>query len=68
MSPQGELLVSQAQVYVDREMSPGDVLMRGEMDSLTPASPDGVVGAYEVKQMESLPDLNNKNTLYTALL
>ena len=64
----GEQLGCRAQVYVDREMTPGDRLQLGQIDSNTPDSPLSSTTAIEIKRFDKLPDFRNRNVLYTAYL
>lgn len=63
----GAKRVSQAVVYPDRQLSPGDCLLKGELDSNTAALPeDG--GGVEVKAFEVIPNYRGKENLYIAHL
>jgi hypothetical protein len=63
-----ELIMSKATVYVDREMFLGDRLKLGELESGTPDDPSGDPLAMEIQGFEKLPNLRNRETLYTAHL
>lgn len=65
---QGEMQLSSALVYVDREMELGDRLMKGEMPTDVEADPMEEPLAFEIKRFEKLPNLRNKETLLTAYL
>jgi len=64
----GETRGSRAVVYVDRIMSPGDRLRRGEMASDEPLDPLSIPDAYEVRRFDQNPNLRNSETLLTAYL
>jgi len=66
----GEKADSKATVYVGQELSVGDVLMEGELESGTPDDPKLEPDALPIKAFDRLPSLrNNPNkTLFTAHL
>ncbi len=64
----GEKHASIANVYVDRVMSIGDKLMRGELESDTSEDPREEPDAYEIQAFEQIPDINAKETLLLAHL
>lgn len=68
VSHQGEKQVSRSIVFVDRIMSPGDRLKRGEMESNTPDDPLEATDTFEIKQFGQLPNLRATETLLTATL
>lgn len=68
IDPQGETQASRSVVYVDRIISVGDRLMRGEMDSNTPDNPLAIQDAFEVKRFDQNPNFRNTETLLTAFL
>lgn len=57
-----------SRVYVDRVMNLGDVLMLGALESDTPEDPKGLESAKAIQRFEALPNLKNRETLYTAYL
>jgi hypothetical protein len=59
-------LVSQAIVYVDRDISEGDYLCRD--DQTTQSDPTTVVGAYKVQHYGVVTDLRNVQSLRRAML
>lgn len=64
----GEETASIANVYVDRVMTIGDKLMRGELESGTEVDPRNEPGAFEIQSFEQLPDIKAKETLLLAHL
>lgn len=68
LDPQGEVQLSRAVVYVDRVMSPGDRLMRGAIESDTPADPLTIRTAFEVRRFDQNPNLKATESLLTAFL
>jgi len=70
--PGAEVFITAAVVYVDREMSEGDMLQKGEISSDERAdphakNPDGNQ-AYEIMKFKITPNLKNTENLYTAML
>lgn len=66
---EGTTLVSEAVVYVDRDLAPGDVLMLGTLASITDASvPKNNAGAKEVRGWSKEPNLKATEWLRTAFL
>ena len=66
---EGTRQVSQAIVYVDRDMEVGSVLKLGVIDSGTDESnPKNNDDAFEVRRFEKLPNLKNTEYLRTAIL
>lgn len=63
----GQKQVSRSIVYVDRVISVGDRLMRGEMDSNTPADPL-TADSFEVRRFDQEPNLKATEFLLTAYL
>lgn len=56
----GKEVISTAQVWVDRDMSEGDMLWLGSLSSLTSAQqadPTTLQDAYTVKRVEKTPEL-----------
>jgi len=68
MDGKGELMMSKATVFVDREMSLGDKLRKGDMDSDEPLTPADVTTAYEIVGFEQIPTLKADKILYIAHL
>lgn len=64
----GNLLVSSAVVYPDRDMVVGDMLRFGEMGSDTPDDPTELTDAFEVKRFEKIPNLRATKFLRIARL
>ncbi len=65
----GEIQMSQAVVYTDRDTPPKGVLMLGLIASITdPTNIKENVGAWEIMRFDKLPTLNNKEALRTAYL
>lgn len=64
----GETLMSTAVVYVDREMSVGDRLKKGEFDSNTPDDPLADDTAYEIQRFDINPNFRNTENLLTAYI
>lgn len=61
--------MSRAVVYVDRDVSPEDVLMLGALDSgVVVDEPFENAGAYAVRAFNKLPNLKNTEYLLTAYL
>lgn len=67
LDARGETQTSKAVAYVDRELSIGDRLMEGEMDSNTPDDPMST-SSYEVRRMDALPNFKASERLLTAYL
>jgi len=68
---QGQTVMANSIVYVDRIIKVGDMLRRGEISSDEPADPrDDTLTeiAFEVQRFDQLPDLKNRLTLLTAYL
>ena len=65
---QGAVLLVSSQVYVDRKMKVGDMLMLGDMESEVAADPIQEPLAFTIQRFEALPNLKNTETLYTAFL
>lgn len=63
LDPRGQTRTSRSVVYVDRVMSVGDKLLRGELDSNS-----SITDAFEIQKFDQLPDLKNKAVLLTAYL
>lgn len=65
---QGEIEVSKAKVYVDREMNEGDILKYGPIQSDTATNPREEADAFEIKAFERTPDFTAREFLYAARL
>lgn len=65
----GDVQLSRAKVYVDRDISVGSFLKLGSLDSGTDtATPRNNTGAWEVRRFEKLPNLRATEYLRTAIL
>lgn len=64
----GQTEMSNATVYPDRIMKPGDKLLKGELESDTPDDPKELTTAFEIKKFEQIPNLRNNETLFIAYL
>lgn len=65
----GEEVLSQAKVFVDRDVCIGGVLMLGSIGSgLNLTDPKKNVGAYEIRRFEKLPNLKVTEYLRTVYL
>lgn len=67
----GTNTVSNAVVYVDRDMEVGDLLRLGPISSLTDLTAEGAKNnssVFEVAVFEKLPNLKNTENLRTCLL
>ena len=65
----GDKKMSDSVVYVDRDMTVGDVLLLGTLTwQHRRSNPLELAGAYEVKNWEKLPNLRNTEYLRTAIL
>jgi hypothetical protein len=64
---EGQILLSQAVVYVDREMTVGDKLKKGDLES-NMDDPKTLDGAFEIKSFQQIPNLKATETLYIAHL
>lgn len=64
----GEEALSNAVVYVDRDMKQGDRLKKGEMESDTPDDPMELLDSYEIKRFDDTPNLKATESLRTAYL
>ena len=61
--------LSRARVYVDRDMSVGDILMLGKLTDITDAvNPKENINAWEVRRFEKLPNIKNTEQLRTVFL
>lgn len=65
---QGETEGSRAVVYVDRVLSIGDRLKRGEMESDTPVDPLTIPDAFAIKRFDQNPNMKATEFLLTAYL
>lgn len=61
-------LVSNAVVYPDRDMSVGDYLKLGELDSTTPSNPTMDDDAYPIRKWEKIRKLRQEIYLRIATL
>lgn len=59
-------LISKAVVFVDRDMSVGDFLCRG--DQVAQSSPVAVSGALKIQRYEKIPDLRNLDVVRRTVL
>lgn len=61
--------LSNARVYVDRDVSVGGILMLGKLTDITDAvNPKENVNAWEIRRFEKLPNINNTEQLRTVFL
>ncbi len=61
--PNGTTVLSNASVFIDRDVTVGDVLLHSELDSsVDQDNPKDNVGAWEVVMFEKIP--NKRNTKY----
>lgn len=63
-----EAVNSKAVVSVDRVMSVGDMLAKGELNSNTPTDPRPEYGASEIIAWDDTPDIDNVEHLLRAFL
>lgn len=68
LDPKGETQTSRSVVYVDRLMTVGDRLKRGELESDTADDPSEEAEAFEIRRFDQNPNLRNTETLLTAFL
>jgi len=68
LNPLGELVNSRAVAYVDRVMSVGDRLRRGDIISDEPVDPLELDTAFEIKRFDQNPNLKATETLLTAYM
>ena len=67
--PKGQVEMSNAVVYVDREMAVGDMLMKGEWESDTPDNPLELdSGVFEIQRFDNNPNIKATEFLLTAFL
>lgn len=59
-------LISNAVVFVDRDVAVGDYLVQG--DQTAQANPTLVAGAYKVQQFKRVSDIRNVETVKRAVL
>ena len=67
---EGKLSISQAKVYVDRDMAPGGFLWLGSLNMLPSdhTNPRAIGGAQEIRAWSKLPNLKVTEFLRTATL
>lgn len=65
---QGDNVGFNTKVYVDREMSVGDRLKKGEMESNVAEDPHDDPAAIAIQRFGITPNLHNTENLYTAFL
>lgn len=70
LDAEGKRVLSQAVVYVDRELKVGDVLFLDDEVPLLPdhTTPPSYSGAYRIRQFKKIPNLRNTETLLIAYL
>lgn len=68
LDAQGERRISRSVVYVDRLMTPGDMLREGEMLSDEPEDPLSITTAYEIKRFDKNPNIKASESLLTAFI
>lgn len=59
-------LVSNAVVFLDRDISVGDYLFEG--DQTLVADPSALVGSFKVQRFDKIPDLRNLEAVRRAVL
>lgn len=59
-------LVSNAVVFLDRDISVGDYLFEG--DQTLVADPSGLAGSFKVQRFDKIPDLRNLEAVRRAIL
>lgn len=65
----GTRQISNAKVYVDRDVDVGGVLMLGTLLDVSSAdNPKGNIGAFEIRKFEKIPNLKATEFLRTAYL
>lgn len=65
----GNVVISNARVYVDRIMKVGDVLWKGTLaDIVYQVEPLRNEGAYAIRKFPQIPNLRNSETLLEAKL
>lgn len=64
----GEEVVSNSLVFIDRDVNFEDFLQLGEVDGLTPASPEGEQDAYPIIRKDSITSINNTETVLSVRL
>lgn len=65
----GDVRISNAKVMVDRALDLGGALWLGTLDDLTSANdPMANEGAYEIKKFNTVPNINAKKFVRTAIL
>lgn len=67
-TPQGQSIMFNSVVYVDREMKIGDMLMKGELESGTDNDPHKEPEAKSIQRFNINPNLRNTENIYTAFL
>ena len=69
LDPKGEVQMSNAVVYVDRDTPVGGILMLGTVADITDAvNIKENSGAWEIRRFDNLPNLKAKQFLKTAYL
>jgi len=69
LNDKDEVQISNAVVYVDRDVVKGGVLMLGELTDITnDSSPLGNLNAWKIQKFEKLPNLKVTEYLRTAYL
>ena len=65
----GDVVRSNAKVFVDRDITVGDILLHSELDSsVDQDTPLNNVGAFEVQELKKTPNKRNTKWLRKALL
>ena len=65
IADQGEEFVSKAKVFLDRTVLVGGFLYLG---TSTATDPKPVEGAYEIRMVETIPDVFQRSEFHTAML
>jgi hypothetical protein len=63
----GDIWASAATIYPDVELTPGDMVMRGELSESTPIDPTGS-SALRVRKFDRIPNLKATAFLHIAYL
>lgn len=66
--PDGTTFFSQAKVFVDRDVSPGDILKHSELDSSIDNDPANETGTYEIQTFKKTPNKRATKFLRKAIL
>ena len=64
----GAIEMSEATVYPDQICGVGDMMKKGDLDSLTLDDPTEDIAAFEIRRFDQTPNLRATETLFTAHL